>query len=122
MVNPRLHLAARQGDPSPRFRCLLAGCGIPGVALKVDASWVGACAVSFLLGGIRYLDVLPSVDEAQLVAGLLSSPMLEASDIRVLGSESVEGGYNSVIEWGRVRLGNAVLRDLLSWWHCKEYS
>lgn len=39
-----------------------------------------------------------------------------ASDIRILASKSVEGSYGSATEWGRSRLGDAALRDLLSWW------
>jgi len=51
-----------------------------------------------------------------LVAGLLGAPIVGAGDIRILASERVEGSYNSAVEWGRVRLDEKVLRDVLSWW------
>lgn len=69
------HLAAWQEiDPPPRFRRLLTGFGISGVDSRVGASWVGACTVSFLMDGVQHQDVLSSIDDALLVAGLLNSP------------------------------------------------
>ncbi len=117
MTGKNFYLASmREIEPSPRFHRFLAGGGRLGADITVTDAWVGACTVSFLIEGIQYHDVLPSMDEAHLVVELLSSPIVGASDIRILLSESVEGGFSSVIEWGRVRLGNALLRDLLSWW------
>lgn len=117
MTDTSLYLAARQEiNPSPRFRCLLTGSGVSGVDSTVDG-WVGACAVSFLKDGVRHQDVLPSVDEALLVAWLLTSPIVGASDIRVLAAASVEGSYRSAIEWGYARFGKReALDELLSWW------
>lgn len=91
----RLHVVAVAGedvDPSPRFRCLLAGCEASGVDCRVGAYWVGACAVSFLMDGAQRQDVFSSIDDALLAAGLLSSPVVEASDIRILASDCAEGG------------------------------
>lgn len=117
MTGKGFYLASmREIEPSARFRRFLAGRGGLGVDITVADAWVGACAVSFHIDGIQHHDVLPSVDEACLVAGLLSAPITGASDIRVLASESAEGSYSTAIEWGRVRLGEVVLRDLLSWW------
>lgn len=120
MARNHLHLVAqstkKEIELSPRFRGFQKGFSLPGVEFGVDASWAGACAVGFLMGGTRHLDILPSVSEAQLVAGLLGSPIVGASDIRILASERVEGSYNSAVEWGRVRLGEEALRDVLSWW------
>ncbi|HGJ7700615.1 hypothetical protein ABZQ48_08840 [Pseudomonas aeruginosa] len=112
----KLRLAATQGiDPPPRFRRLLAG-GISDVDCRVEADWVGACTVSFLMEGVQYQDVLSSIDDALLVAELLSSPTVEASDIRIVASAGVGGGYSSAIEWGYARFGERALGELLSWW------
>ena len=112
----KLRLAARQEiDPSPRFRRLLAG-GISGVDCRVEADWVGACNVSFLMDGVQHQDVLSSIDDGLLVAGLLSSPTVGASEIRVVAYAAVEGGYNSANEWGHARIGEKALGELLSWW------
>jgi hypothetical protein len=120
MARNHLHLVAQSTKKEiellPRFRGFQKGFSLPGVEFGVDASWAGACAVGFLMDGARHLDILPSVSEAQLVAGLLGSPIVGASDIRILASERVEGSYNSAVEWGRVRLGEEALRDVLSWW------
>ncbi|KRV02970.1 hypothetical protein AO935_09455 [Pseudomonas aeruginosa] len=87
-----------------------------GVEIIGHEEWLGAYAVKFQRSGAQCHDILSCLDEALLVAGLLRSPAVGASDIRILVSESVEGSYGSAIEWGRFRLGDAVLRDLLSWW------
>ncbi|HBO4218295.1 hypothetical protein IPC426_10080 [Pseudomonas aeruginosa] len=111
------HLAAWQEiDPPPRFRRLLTGFGISGVDSRVGAGWVGACTVSFLMDGVQHQDVLSSIDDALLVAGLLNSPTVGASEIRVVASAAVEGGYSSAIEWGHARFGEKALGELLSWW------
>ncbi|HBO2770595.1 TPA: hypothetical protein L4I55_002667 [Pseudomonas aeruginosa] len=120
MARNHLHLVAqstkKEIELSPRFRGFHKGFSLPGVEFGVDARWAGACAVGFLMDGTRHLDILPSVSEAQLVAGLLGAPIVGAGDIRILASERVEGSYNSAVEWGRVRLDEKVLRDVLSWW------
>jgi len=120
MARNHLHLVAqstkKEIELSPRFRGFQKGFSLPGVEFGVDARWAGACAVSFLMDGTRHLDILPSVSEAQLVAGLLGAPIVGVSDIRILASERVEGSYNSAVEWARVRLGEKALRDVLSWW------
>lgn len=108
--------ANKEIELSPRFRGFQKGFSLPGVEFGVDASWAGACAVGFLMGGTRYFDILPSASEAQLVAGLLSAPIVGASEIRILASEGAEGSYNSAVDWGRVRLGEEGLRNVLSWW------
>ncbi|HBO1157688.1 TPA: hypothetical protein L4E80_002171 [Pseudomonas aeruginosa] len=111
------HLAAWQEiDPPPRFRRLLTGFGISGVDSRVGAGWVGACTVSFLMDGVQHQDVLSSIDDALLVAGLLNSPTVGASEIRVVASAAVEGVYSSAIEWGHARFGEKALGELLSWW------
>lgn len=120
MARNHLNLVAqstkKEIELSPRFRGFHKGFSLPGVEFGVDARWAGACAVGFLMDGTRHLDILPSVSEAQLVAGLLGAPIVGAGDIRILASERVEGSYNSAVEWGRVRLGEKALRDVLSWW------
>ncbi len=116
MTDTSLYLASQQEiDVSPRFR-LSTECGVPGVESRVGTGWVGACAVSFLMNGVQCHDVLSSVDDALLVAGLLSSPLTGASDIRILESVGVGDSYCSAIEWGQARFGERVLGELLSWW------
>lgn len=68
------------------------------------------------MNGVQCHDVLSSVDDALLVAGLLSSPLTGASDIRILESVGVGDSYCSAIEWGQARFGERVLGELLSWW------
>lgn len=112
----RLHLVARQEiDQQPRFRLLQSGSEVTCVDSRVAAEWVGACTISFCLEGVHRCDVLPSVDEALLAAWLLSSPLSGASDIRVEGSLRRDG-YKSMLDWGEMRLGKVLLRELLSWW------
>lgn len=103
-------------EPPPRFRCPLPETMHSEVELIGLEEWLGACAVKFQINSVQYQDIFSCLDEALLVAGLLRSPAVGASDIRILASKSVEGSYGSATEWGRSRLGDAALRDLLSWW------
>ncbi len=103
-------------EPPPRFRCPLPETMHSEVELIGLEEWLGACAVKFQINSVQYQDIFSCLDEALLVTGLLRSPVVGASDIRILASKSVEGSYGSATEWGRSRLGDAALRDLLSWW------
>lgn len=99
-----------------RYRHLVAGTGLPGVLLSVPRHWVGSCVVRYQVGDYQVTDVISSVDEAMVVAGLLSSPLAGAEEVRVEASDSGQAGFTNAVEWGRARLGGDDLTELLRWW------
>ncbi|HGY2474031.1 TPA: hypothetical protein ACNU8V_005493 [Pseudomonas aeruginosa] len=113
-----IKLAAQgsQVEASIRHRRLIADMRLPGVVAAEFQGWVGACSVRYLLGDAEHADVISSVDEALLVAGMLSAPLAGADSVRVEPATSGQADFRTALEWGRDRLGEVDLAKLLAWW------
>ncbi len=110
---------AAQGSPmqtSIRHRRLIADMRLPGVVAAEFQGWVGACSVRYRLGDTEHADVISSVDEALLVAGMLSAPLAGADSVRVEPATSGRADFCTALEWGRARLGEVDLAKSLAWW------
>jgi hypothetical protein len=108
-------------DSSPvakfiRHRRLVADMRLPGVVAAEFQGWVGSCSVRYRLRGAEHADVISSVDEALLVAGMLSAPLAGADSVRVEPATSGQADFRTALEWGRARLGEVDLAKLLAWW------
>ncbi|EOD9062554.1 hypothetical protein ACOAM9_27190 [Pseudomonas aeruginosa] len=110
---------AAQGSPveaSIRHRRLIADMRLPGVVVAEFQGWVGACTVRYRLGDAEHADVISSVDEAFLVAGMLSAPLAGANSVRVEPATSGQADFRTALDWGRARLGEVDLAKSLAWW------
>jgi len=110
---------AAHGSPlgqSMRHRRLVAEMRLPGVVAAGFQSWVGSCSVRYRLGDVEYVDVISSVDEALLAAGMLSAPLASADSVRVEPAASGQADFRTALEWGRTRFGEVDLAKLLAWW------
>ncbi|AKG03033.1 hypothetical protein APB34_10295 [Pseudomonas aeruginosa] len=99
-----------------RNRCLVAEMRLPGVSVAEFQGWVGACSVQYRVEGVEHAEVISSVDEAMLVAGMLSAPLACASAVRVEPAVSGRADFCTAMEWGKARFGEEGLVRLLAWW------
>lgn len=103
-------------EASMRHRRLIADMRLPGVLADEFQGWVGACSVRYRLGDVEHVDVISSVDEALLVAGMLSAPVAGAESVGVEPAKYGKAAFRTALEWGRVRLGEVGLAESLAWW------
>ena len=103
------------GQPM-RHRRLVAEMRLPGVVSAEFQGWVGSCSVRYRLGDVECVDVISSVDEALLVAGMLTAPLAGADSVRIELAASGLAAFRTALEWGRTRFGEVDLVKLLAWW------
>lgn len=107
--------SARLGQPI-RNRRFVTEMRLPGVVAAEFRGWVGACSVRYRIRGVEHVDVISSVDEAMLVAGMLSAPLAGAEAVRIEPAVTGQADFCTAIEWGRGRFGDIDLARLLAWW------
>ena len=96
-------------DSSPvakfiRHRRLVADMRLPGVVAAEFQGWVGSCSVRYRLRGAEHADVISSVDEALLVAGMLSAPLAGADSVRVEPATSGQADFRTALELSLIHI------------------